>query len=227
MAGSIWDTLQNGVMFISRLPLERWLFHRKPEDSLERLKMELQASGPIDKSTTLPVVTRHQHIAPVTVPQIETPTTEETVAELNRRLGKELYRMELDLAGGARIAGKPCDCLASKHHFGIEATAEELIPYENRPIYSEIISWLRQHEHTFPIQEVAKTPPEFYKSLAPDMKRFRKTVLGTESLSALITTSQATVASENPITTLAEAKEEVARLAAEEVEKKWQSKEKT
>jgi len=38
------------------------------------------------------------------------PNTAETTTELRRRLGKELYRMELDLVGGGRIAGKPCDC---------------------------------------------------------------------------------------------------------------------
>lgn len=47
---------------------------------------------------------------PVPSTPMDMPTTAETVADLKRRLGKELYRMELDLAGGGRIAGKPCDC---------------------------------------------------------------------------------------------------------------------
>jgi len=43
-------------------------------------------------------------------PSIELANTAETVEELKRRLGKELYRLELDLENGGRIAGKPCDC---------------------------------------------------------------------------------------------------------------------
>ena len=64
--------------------------------------------------------------------------------------------MELDLQGGGRIAGKPCDCLAYKHHFGIEATAEELIPMDKAPIYPLIITWLKGHEEEFEVEEVAK-----------------------------------------------------------------------
>jgi len=113
------------------------------------------------------------------------PTTEETVTELKRRLGRELYRIELDLVAGGRIAGKPCDCLGSKHHFGIEATAEELIPMDTSPIYPSIISWLKVHQNEFEVEEVAKRPPEHYQALAPEVRRFRKEVLGTESLATL------------------------------------------
>ena len=58
------------------------------------------------------------------------PTTEERHRpELRRRLGKELYRMELDLMGGGRIAAKPCDCLSHKHTLGLEATTGTTTSY--------------------------------------------------------------------------------------------------
>jgi len=89
------------------------------------------------------------------------PTTAETVEELRRRLGKELYRIELDLQGGGRLGPRqlPCDCLSRKHHLGIEATAEELMSYEVNPLYAEITGWLDQHAAEFEPAEIAKRPP--------------------------------------------------------------------
>jgi hypothetical protein len=43
--------------------------------------------------------------------KIDLPNREDTTYELKRRLAKELYKAELDLANGLMIAGKPCDCL--------------------------------------------------------------------------------------------------------------------
>ncbi len=118
---------------------------------------------------------------------VASPTTEETVQELKRRLGKELYRIEMDLQGGARIAGKPCDCLSrAKHLSGVEATAEELMSYGVDPTYGRIIAWLEAHEREFEPAEIAKHPPEYYQSLAPEVREFRKEVMGTVKPSALL-----------------------------------------
>ena len=106
---------------------------------------------------------------------VELPTTEETIAALRQRLVKELYRVELDLQGGGRIAGKPCDCLSRhKHSVGIEATAEELMSYENNPIYSEIIAWFNQHGPEFDPAIIAQNEPGYYQGLAPEIRNFRK-----------------------------------------------------
>ena len=107
------------------------------------------------------------------------PTTAETLAELKRRLGKELYRAEMDLQGGARIAGKPCDCLSAKHRGGIEATAEELMSYERNPVYGQVIDWFNQHAPEFEPAEIAKRPPEYYQGLAPEVRALRKQVVTT------------------------------------------------
>lgn len=119
-------------------------------------------------------------------PSILMPTTQQTLDELKRRLAKELYRMELDLQGGGRIAGRPCDCLSQKHHLGIEATAEELMSYEVNPLYSRIINWMRDHQAEFEPEEIAKQPPAHYQGLAPEVRRFRKEMMGTESISAML-----------------------------------------
>lgn len=121
----------------------------------------------------------------------EMPTTAETVQELKRRLAKELYRMELDLLGGGRIASKPCDCLSEKHHLGIEATAEELMSMDRDPVYGKIIAWLNTHAPEFVVEEVAKHPPEHYQALAPEVRTFRKQLMGTEKLGALLTPTEA------------------------------------
>ena len=118
--------------------------------------------------------------------RIELPTTAETVAELRRRLGKELYRMELDLASGGRIAGKPCDCLGAKHLLGLEATAEELMAMDPNPVHKAIIAWLRGHQEEFDPAGIAERPAEYYQGLIPDVRRFRKEVMGTERLVALL-----------------------------------------
>lgn len=109
---------------------------------------------------------------------IETASTEETIADLKRRLGKELYRLELDLLTGGRIAGRPCDCF-SKHTLGLEAITEELMTMDRDPVYAETIAWLREREPEFPLAAVAQTEPSYYQGLAPTVRGFRKRVLAT------------------------------------------------
>jgi hypothetical protein len=144
-----------------------------------------------DTTITLPrSLTMAQHPTPKPAVAIANkqamPTTTETADELRRRLGKELYRMELDLMGGGRIAGKPCDCLSKKHTLGLEATAEELMSYEKNPVYGDIISWLKDHAQEFEPAEIGKRQPDYYFGLVPEIRNFRKKVMGTDNLVAII-----------------------------------------
>lgn len=163
---------------------------------LKVLLYEARRGGPAPTAATTPHSSYQPIPATQTQPQttpslLDAPTTQETASELRRRLGKELYRIELDLQGGARIAGKPCDCLMkAKHLGGVEATAEELMSYEVRPVYSEVVSWLNDHENEFHPSEIAKRPPEYYHSLVPQVRAFRKAVMGTESPLSLLTPEQ-------------------------------------
>ena len=141
------------------------------------------------------------------------PTAEETTQELKRRLGRELYKAELDLSGGLHIAGKPCDCLDNKHRLGIEAEAEELIASDPRnPVYQEIIQWFKDNGHklTIPAIVSGEYKPE-YSLMANQFKEFRKRVLGTAAFDALAPTSQEI--------TLEDARKIAASEAADKVEK--------
>jgi hypothetical protein len=118
--------------------------------------------------------------------EIEMPTTAQTITMLKDRLGKELYRIELDLQNGGRIAGRPCDCLSKKHRLGIEATAEELMSYERSPVYGQIVEWLDEHAPRFDPKVIAKTPASYYQQLTPEVRDFRKQVMGTEDLGSIL-----------------------------------------
>lgn len=161
-----------------------------------------------------------EQIASITKPQ-RLPTREETTKELKRRLAKELYRAELDLSSKLRIAGAPCDCLDSKHTLGIEAAAEELIAQEpENPVYFDIIGWIDDNHTKITIEAIASGKyDDEYPKMASQFKDFRKRVMGTAAFSALQEANQ-------PLT-LGEAKTEAAKLAQEEVEKLWQSQEKS
>jgi hypothetical protein len=159
-------------------------------------------------------------IEPQRAAAVSLPTREETTQELKRRLARELYRAELDLAGGLRIAGKPCDCLDNKHILGLEATAEELISQEpSNPVYTEIMQWTKENSPKVTIEAISggRYAAE-YPRMASHFKDFRKRVLGTAAFSAM---------GESPQTiTLEEAKKLAADEAEKEVERQWHSVEK-
>jgi hypothetical protein len=54
-----------------------------------------------------PTTTEEKPEVPPQAASLTLPTREETTAELKRRLAKELYKAELDLSAGLKIAGKP------------------------------------------------------------------------------------------------------------------------
>ena len=109
---------------------------------------------------------------------LELPTEEETTKELRRRLGKEIYRLELDLQSRLKIAGKPCDCAGKKHNLGLEATAEELIGKEpHNTVYPEIIDWLRVNEAKMTLRASASGQYDNeYPAMAKAISRFRKRI---------------------------------------------------
>ena len=145
------------------------------------------------------------------------PTSEETTYELKRRLARELYRAELDLAGGLKIAGKPCDCLSEKHSLMLEAAAEELISQDPaNEVYRDIIDWIHTNQpKVTPEAIVAGTYAGQYPVMAAQFKKFRKDVLGT--------TSTAVVAKPEQTITLDRAKKIAAAEAEREVERQWSS----
>ena len=191
---------------INRVPVERFLVPRPDhtkalEDFAKSLpRSESQKEAPSEAKTmvgTSPeqkmgITTQATTVATAVITEerktAELPTNEETRQVLRRRLAKELYRAELDLAGGLRIAGKPCDCLDSKHSLGLEATAEELIPNESdNPVYQEILVWLRDNHPKVTIEAISSGKyAEEYPQMAAQFRDFRKRIMGTTALTAMI-----------------------------------------
>ncbi len=156
------------------------------------------------------------------VAETEMPTTQQTIEELKRRLAKELYRLELDLGGGLRINNLPCDCAGYKHSFGVEATAEELMSYEHNPLYGKILAWYATHLPEFEPAEIMRHDAEYYRAMIPDLRGFRKELLGTEP-AKLVSPAKPAPASAGRTLTLEDAKKLAADQAAREVEKQWYS----
>jgi hypothetical protein len=117
------------------------------------------------------------------------PTTRETVDELKRRLGREMYRLQMDLVAGGRIAGKPCDCLEKHTEMGLLPMVEELVTMDTNPVYDRIIIWSDEHLPEFTVDAVSRNDPEHYRNMAPSIRELRKDLLGTEKLSSLVSHS--------------------------------------
>jgi hypothetical protein len=143
------------------------------------------------------------------------PTSAETTHELKRRLARELYRAELDLAGGLKIAGKACDCLEYKHSVGLEAAAEELVSQDPRnPVYKDILGWTKENLPKVTVEAIqsGKYDKE-YPLMAAQFKEFRKRVVGT--------TQNTPSPKPAPTMSLADAKRLAASKAEQEVERRW------
>lgn len=122
MPEDVFSVLFKVATIAQHLPIEKWLVRRDPEKEMEKLEalaseiaLTRMQAPPIRQVATVPQVSTipqlpvGRTITPIGA--IAMPTTEETVAELKRRLAKEIYAFEKDLLAGGRIAGKPCDCL--------------------------------------------------------------------------------------------------------------------
>ncbi|GAH71010.1 unnamed protein product, partial [marine sediment metagenome] len=157
---------------------------------------------------------------PALAARYDLPTSEETAQALKRRLGKELYRAELDLSNKLRIAGKPCDCLESKHTLLLEAAAEELIAQEpDNPVYFEIIDWIKQNQPKVTIEAISTGKyDDEYPHMAAEFKGFRKRILGTTVRTAMVEPKEQI--------SLEQAKKIAAEEVVKEVEEKWHSQEK-
>ncbi|GAI76418.1 unnamed protein product, partial [marine sediment metagenome] len=180
-----------------RVPIEKVLF--PPRDNTKAL--EEFAAGmrsptspgkapPQQKMTT--TITTEREEAEATVPgtAIEVPagqTLRKRNAQVIRRLAKECYKTELDLANGLLTNGKPCDCLNDKHALFFESICEELIPLDpQNPIYREILGWVKA--------ALPKATPEAissgrydaeYPLMASQMRDFRKRLTGSTSRLAM------------------------------------------
>jgi hypothetical protein len=174
---------------------------------------------PSTVSTSVPSVSEPKMIGPAL------PTAAETTVELRRRLAKELYKAELDLASGMKIAGKPCDCLDHKHGLYLEAASEELVAQDpDHSVYQEIIQWLHDNHEKLTVESIAsgKFAAE-YPHMALQFKNFRKTVMDSAAKPVEVQVITVTSEDEPKEFTLQAAKRLAASAAEEEVERQWHS----
>lgn len=220
---------------LARVPIEKILF--APPDRSKNVEGFLTSVGSPVVAKEMPSEQKLSTSIPVAkvqeseeTPPPSLPTREETTAELRRRLARELYKAELDLAGGLKIAGRPCTCLESKHTLMLEASAEELIPEEpSNPVYAEIIQWIKDNQPKITVEAIASGEyASEYPKMASQFRGFRKRVMGTAAISDLVKPGQKIGLMQIPGEglTLDEAKKLAAEEAAREVEKKWHSQEK-
>jgi len=179
------------IQLVRALPLDRL---SRAEPDWEQHKATLISSGrvpvssPVAELPTASISARSvvrvpdQYPSPAAAPL---PTTQETVDELKRRLGREMYRLQMDLVAGGRIAGKPCDCLHKHTEMGLLPIVEELVTMDANPVYDRVINWSEEHLPEFTVDAVTRNDPEHYRGLAPSIRELRKELLGTEHLSAL------------------------------------------
>lgn len=209
----VWAYRQGGRLLSDLMKVA--ISHTKTPAASELLatpqKEALQGSPP---SLGVSIAEKSPITQPETAPGPSLPTSEETNRELKRRLARELYKAELDLAGGLLIAGKPCDCLEHKHTLLLEAAAEELVSAEpSNTVYLEIIQWIKDNQSKVTVKAIVSgTYRQDYPAMAHQFKEYRKRVMDT-------------VASEDTGTTLSleQAKKMAAEEAAQEVERQWDS----
>jgi hypothetical protein len=153
------------------------------------------------------------------------PTSDETTTELKRRLAKELYKAELDLANGMLIAGKPCDCLDHKHGLYLEAASEELVAQDpDNPVYKEIIDWLHDNREKLTVDAIASGQYKSdYPHMANQFKTFRKVIMGSAAEPKSFQRATNSKDSGDKEISLDEAKSLAATAAAKEVERQWNS----
>ncbi len=121
-------------------------------------------------------------------------TTEETIAYQKRELGKELLLLEKHLEQGCRIppiVGEPCDCCSPKHTITIEALALETYGLTGDIFYQEIAKWAKEVEGKTTVSEI-NSGQHNYGIDAVQSRNYRKKLLGSESLGALLSPKERT-----------------------------------
>ena len=117
-------------------------------------------------------------------------STQDTIAYQNREIGKDLLLLERHLQQLCQIDGTPCDC-CQKHPMAIEALAEETFGMTGTAVYKEIADWAKV---IAPIttQEASGSGEyaEIYPRLSMQARELRKKLMGTDKISALLTTNQ-------------------------------------
>lgn len=113
-----------------------------------------------------------------------------TIAYQDRELGKALLLMEIHLQQRCKIDGTPCDC-CEKHPMVIEALSEEALGMTGDPQYSVVTAWAKKvSPQTTTAASASGKYDESYPKLAQEARLLRKKIMGTEDVSALVTSKE-------------------------------------
>lgn len=184
--------LAMGLRIASKIPVERLLFRGGPSRSekeeafLRQLEQEyLQKNSTRGTSETATATSGQMPRRPTS--GISTP---ELVHYQKRELCKSLLLLQKHLEQKCKVHGKACDC-CEKHPMEIEGLAQETLGMTGDDIYHEIAEWTKRIE---PITtEAASASGQYdrlYPKLAGEARQFRKRIMGTDELSALMTPEQ-------------------------------------
>jgi hypothetical protein len=107
-----------------------------------------------------------------------------------REIGKSLLLLQKHFEQKCKIAGKACDC-CEKHPMEIEALAQETLGITGDDLYHEIAEWARNIAPVTTVEASASGQYEkLYTQLAKEARAYRKRVMGTDDIAALMTPEQ-------------------------------------
>lgn len=189
---------------VQRAPIERMLF-RGPDRSQQIEKivgiLDEAPKGPVAVATPVqdhPALTKGQ-ISPEAMLEYQ-----------KRQVYGQLWLLQGHLTNGCRIDGEVCDCCV-KHVIALGALAAETEPMKPDPLWTEIKTFCSSILFKTEVVQVTQgTYTAEYPAMAETIRNFRKRI---EVHAAPAT--------------LEEAKSEAAKLAEEEVERQWNSRNET
>jgi len=177
--------LKVGLMLATKLPLEKFLFKPSFSSQKEEVFYRRLEEDWAQKQGKKPSIEKSPgHPAPEGI------STPDTIAYQKREIGKALILLEKHLLQGCKIGGKACDC-CEKHPLEIEGLAQETRGMINDPLYDELVQWVRE---ITPITTAGASASGEYDGIYPELaleaRKFRKRIMGTSDLTALMTPEQ-------------------------------------
>lgn len=135
--------------------------------------------------------------------RVQTVNTKETIAYQNREIGKELLLLEKHLQQGCKITNSkgiptPCDC-CQRHPLTLEGLTGEAVGMSSDPIYPELNNWVRNlSQITTPEASGSGRYDDQYPVLAKTARDFRKKIMGTDQVIALLSPEEQRAIGEKP-----------------------------
>jgi len=185
------------LTLLSKVPLEKFLIKPASNDKEEAFYRHLENKA--NKTPSPPREIAIKEPEPLTKTPAELPSSPrelitkqgrindaDIIAYQKREIGKALLLFQTHLQQRCKIGGKACDC-CEKHPLLIEALAEESLGIMGDPVYQEIADWARELAPiTTETASASLKYDEIYPAEAIKARKFRKAVMGTDEVAALV-----------------------------------------